>query len=197
MSKLGKMKKAKDIVQKVIRPSFIDINIPAGSASVGPPLGPILGDYGLPINKFAADFNELTKDIKKGTPLPTRIHVDGKKYKIQLYEPCVKFLIRQAAGIKKGSENPENIVGKVTHRHVYEIARVKVKQENYKIRNYSMELMCKEVIKECYHLGVKVVKDLDPDEYQVFLEDKRREEEELQRKLEQEIIEARKKLSRK
>lgn len=197
-AKLGKASKlGKEVVKKVIRASYVDMNIPAGGASVGPPLGPILGEYGLPINKFVQDFNEATKEIKTGIPMPTRIHIDGKKYRIQVYEPCVKFLIRQAAGITKPSPNPSKIVGKITLMHVYEIARVKIEQEDYKIRDYTMKMMCELVASQCYELGVQIVPHLDADEYQEFLETQKREEEEKQRAEEAALLEARKKAARK
>ena len=196
-TKLGKVSRmAGEVTKKVIKPSYVDLTVPAGGASVGPPLGPVLGEYGLPINKFVEDYNNLTKDYKKGIPLPTRIHIEGKKYKIQLYEPCMKYLIRQAAGITRESPDSEEIVGKITLRHVYEIARIKSEQEDYKIRNYSMKKLCQLVLTECYKQGVQVVEDLDAEEYQHFLEVKKQEEEERKRQEEAALAEARKKVTR-
>ena len=137
MSKLGKVARgvAEVVTKKTYKPSFVDFTIPAQGASVGPPLGPVIGEYGIPINKFVSDFNEATKELRKGVPIPTRVHIDGKKFRLELKEPCVKYLIKQAAGVRKGGSSKE-IVGKITLPHVYEIARVKSQQVCVCVCNY-------------------------------------------------------------
>ena len=172
--------------------------IPSGGASAGPPLGPLLGQRGLPIAKFVTDFNNLTKDYKPGIPLLTRIHVDGKKFSIQLMEPCTSFLIKQAAGIKKGKRPDDPVdAGKITLKHVYEIAKVKQQQHNVKIREISLQKLCQQVAHQCYKMGVQVVRDLDPVEYDEFLTKREEMEAEYQREKEEKMLEAKKKLAKK
>jgi len=197
MSKLSQV--AKD-VKNVIHSNVIKSTIKAGGATTGPPLGPILGQRGLPLTKFVEEFNDLTKNIKPGIPLPTRIHIDGKKFSIEIFEPEQSYLIRQAAGIKKGSRSlkgpNQGVVGKITHKHVYEIAKIKIQQENIKIRDISMKEMCEKITEQCYKMGVDVVRHLDADEYDEFLLEREEEEKEYLRLKEEAILAARKKLAK-
>jgi len=197
MSKLSQVAKE---VKNVIHPNVIKSTIKAGGATTGPPLGPTIGQRGLPLTKFVEEFNEMTKDIKPGIPLPTRIHIEGKKFTIEIFEPEQSYLIRQAAGIKKGTRSlkGENsgIIGKITHKHVYEIAKIKIQQENLKIRDISLKEMCEMITKQCYHMGVDVVRHLDAEEYHSFLCDREEEEQEYIRLKEEAVLAARKKLAK-
>nr|XP_002129028.1 39S ribosomal protein L11, mitochondrial-like [Ciona intestinalis] len=192
---MSKVTRASKQVKKVFHPSVIRTTMKAGGASTGPPIGPTIGQRGLPIVKFVEDFNNLTKDIKPGTPIPTRIHVDGKKFTIQLLEPESSYLIMQAAGISKGSRSMKDFpVGKITHKHIYEIAKVKLEQENVKIRNMPLKEMCELLAEQAYRLGVDVVRNIDPEEYDAFLTSKEEEEAEFQRKKEEDALAKRKKM---
>ena len=196
MSKLTR--RAVKEVKKVIQPLMMETIIPACGASAGPPLGPLLGQRGLPIAKFVTDFNNLTKDYKPGIPIPTRIHVDGKKFKIQLLEPDLNYLIKQAAGMKRDRrEGDTDDAGIITHKHVYEIANLKIQQENYKIRSLTMLQMCEIVAAECDKMGVKVVRHLDPVEYDEFLKERERLHAEYLAEEEEKLMEAKKKLAKK
>ena len=197
MSKLSQVAKE---VKNVIHPNVIRSTIKAGGATTGPPLGPVLGQRGLPLTKFVDEFNGMTKEIKPGIPLPTRIHIDGKKFSIEILEPQQSYLIRQAAGIRKGTRSLKGInggiIGKITHKHVYEIAKIKIQQENLKIRDVSMKEMCEMITRQCYYMGVDVVRHLDADEYDLFLCDCEEEEKEYIRLKEEAILAARKKLAK-
>ena len=198
MNTMSKLSKAAKEVKKVFHSNIIETIIHSCGASAGPPLGPMLGERGLPIAKFVADFNNLTKDYKPGIPIPTKIHVDGKKYTIQLLEPDLPFLIKQAAGIKDGERPADGSgAGMITYKHVYELAKIKIQQEDIKIRSITMQEMCQRVADECEKIGVNVVRNLDPVEYDEFLTERERLEEEYLKEQEELMLEAKKKLARK
>ncbi|XP_058506464.1 39S ribosomal protein L11, mitochondrial [Solea solea] len=173
MSKISKAAKA---VKKLDTGGIIRAIVRSGQASPGPPLGPILGQKGIPIGQFCKDFNEKTKELKEGIPLPVQIHVKpDRTYDLKIGQPTVSYFLKQAAGIAKGAgKTGHETAGMVSVRAVYEIAMVKAEDECFKMRNTSLETVVRSIIGSARSLGIKVVKDLSADEYKVFLE--RREE---------------------
>ncbi|CAK8695455.1 large ribosomal subunit protein uL11m-like [Clavelina lepadiformis] len=195
---MSKLTRASKEVKKVIHPNVIRSIIRAGGATTGPPLGPTLGQRGIPIAKFVTDFNNLTKDIKPGVPLPTRIHIDGKKFSIQIMEPATSFLIKQAAGIKRGKRPTDPLeAGWITHKHVYEIAKVKIEQESVKIRSVSLEDLCQSIAVQCDRMGVIIKREINSDEYEEFLKAHDEMEANYQKEKEEKLLEAKKKLAKK
>lgn len=115
------------VVEKVNHASKLRTNIGAGMAVAGPPLGPMLGQRGINIAAFCKDFNERTKDIKQGIPLPCRVRVNADRtYELVIHSPPATFLLKQAAGIPRGAMYPgKEISGKISRKHLYEIAKIK------------------------------------------------------------------------
>jgi large subunit ribosomal protein L11 len=104
----------------------IKLQIPAGQATPAPPVGPALGQAGLNIMDFCKTFNARTqKDM--GMIIPVVITVYGDRtYTFITKTPPAAVLLKKAAGIEKGSGNPnKNKVGKVTAAQLREIAKTK------------------------------------------------------------------------
>ncbi|XP_057705974.1 39S ribosomal protein L11, mitochondrial [Corythoichthys intestinalis] len=169
MSKISKAAKA---VKKLDTSGVIRATIRSGQAAPGPPLGPVLGQRGIPIGQFCKDFNEKTKEMKEGIPLPIKINVKpDRTYDLHIGRPTVSYFLKQAAGIAKGAgKTGHETAGLVSVRAVYEIARVKAEDECFKIRNVSMENVVKSIVGSARSLGIKVVNDLSADEYKLFME---------------------------
>jgi len=111
---------------------YIKLQVPAGSATPSPPIGPALGQRGVNIMGFCKEFNARTGEMDKGTPLPTVITVyQDKSFTFVTKTPPASFFLKQAAGIKSGSNNPgRDVAGKVTLQQCRDIAEKKFKDLN-------------------------------------------------------------------
>lgn len=109
----------------------IRLQLPAGAANPAPPVGPALGAAGVNIMAFCKEYNAKTKD-QAGTILPVVITVyHDRTFTFILKSPPAAVLLKKAAGIAKGSGVPNREkVGKVTHKQLLEIARIKMKDLN-------------------------------------------------------------------
>ena len=111
--------------------SVIKLQIQAGKANPAPPIGPALGQAGVNIQEFCTRFNNDTKD-KGGDIIPVVISVyEDRSYDFILKTPPAAELIKKAAGIKKGSKEPQkDKEGKITKKQLQEIAEIKMPDLN-------------------------------------------------------------------
>ena len=111
---------------------YIKLQVPAGSATPSPPIGPALGQRGVNIMGFCKEFNARTEKEAKGTPLPTVITVyQDKSFTFVTKTPPASFFIKQALNIKSGSKLPgRDSAGTITRSQLREIAEKKMKDLN-------------------------------------------------------------------
>jgi len=110
---------------------YLKLQIEAGKANPSPPVGPALGQRGINIMEFCKSFNEKTKD-KMGFKVPVVITVySDKSFTFVTKQPPASALIKKAAGLKSGSDNPlKNKVGKLTKAQLMEIVDQKIADLN-------------------------------------------------------------------
>tara|TARA_Y100001960_G_C14257496_1_gene625898 strand:- start:27 stop:455 length:429 start_codon:yes stop_codon:yes gene_type:complete len=111
---------------------YIKLQIPAGGANPSPPVGPALGQRGLNIMEFCKAFNEKTKNLEKGAPIPVVITAyKDKKFDFITKLPPVSFYLKKAANIKKGNSTPgKSMLGKIKLNQIEEIAKTKMQDLN-------------------------------------------------------------------
>ena len=107
---------------------YIKLQIPAGGATAAPPIGPALGQRGLNMMDFVKQFNDRTKNLEKGAPIPVLITAyKDKKFTFVTKLPPVSHYLKKAAKIDKGSSTPgRELIGKVTIKDIEKIATEKM-----------------------------------------------------------------------
>lgn len=105
--------------------------IPGGSATPAPPVGTSLGKFGINLGQFVQQFNDRTKEFG-GTPIPVVVSVyNDRSFDFVTKSPPASALLKQAAGIAKGSGVPnKDKVGKVTQDQIADICKQKMADLN-------------------------------------------------------------------
>ncbi|KAK3906619.1 ribosomal protein L11, N-terminal domain-containing protein [Staphylotrichum tortipilum] len=143
----------------------VKILVGAGQASPSPPVGPALGSKGIKSMDFCKEFNARTTHITPGTPMPVRVTVrPDRTFHFEIRTPQTSWLLLNAAeapmgkkGKRKGASNPgSEIVGTVSLKHIYEIA--KIKQSELRLSGLSLEGLCRSIIYQAKSVGIAVVR---------------------------------------
>ena len=123
--------------------TFIKLQIPAGAANPAPPVGPALGQHGVNIMDFCKQFNEKTRKLEQGVPIPVVLTVfEDRSFTFITKMPPMAALIKKAAGLAKGSAVPnKDKVGKLTLKQVEEVAKIKLPDLNTKDVKRAMEMV--------------------------------------------------------
>jgi large subunit ribosomal protein L11 len=111
--------------------ALVKIQIPAGQATPAPPVGTALGPHGVAIMDFCKAYNAAT-EAQRGTIVPVDITIfEDRSFTFVLKTPPTPVLIRQAAGLEKGSGTTgRDSVGTITDAQVAEIAQIKMPDLN-------------------------------------------------------------------
>ena len=134
--------------------AVVKIQIPAGKATPAPPVGTALGPHGVAIMDFCKAYNAATES-QAGTIVPVEITIfEDRTFTFVLKTPPTPVLLRQAAGLDKGSQNPgKETAGSVTMAQVEEIAKVKMPDLNAN----DIEAAKKQVAGTARSMGLEVV----------------------------------------
>lgn len=122
--------------------AIVKLQIPAGQATPAPPVGPALAPHGLNIVEFCQKFNEATKN-QEGFTIPVEITIyEDRTYDFKLKSPPASELLKKAAGIEKGSGEPNKTkVGKITRAQLKEIAEKKMADLNVENIEQAMKII--------------------------------------------------------
>jgi large subunit ribosomal protein L11 len=133
--------------------AIIKLNIPAGKATPAPPVGPALGQHGVPLMEFCKEFNARTKDLA-GDIIPAVLTVyENRSFDFVTKTPVTSALIMKAIKLNKGSDNPsKEKIGKISKAQLEEIAKIKMPDLN----TNGMEEAIKIIAGTANSMGVEV-----------------------------------------
>lgn len=140
------------MAKKVI--NVLKLNLPAGSATPAPPIGPILGQSGINMMDFLKKYNDATGD-KRGQIIPAEITIfEDRSFTFELKLPPVSAMIKQTLKLKSGSATAgRNTVGKLTEDQVKAIAEEKMPDLNTK----NLDAAIRSVKGTAKSMGVEIV----------------------------------------
>lgn len=136
----------------------VKLRVPSGAARPGPAIGQALGPLGINMAEFCKQFNEASENLyEKGTPVGVRLSAfSDRTFKFDVRSPPTSYLILKAAGMAKGpaQPSPERPSGYITPEAVYEIAKMKQKDE---MRwHLPLEGIARSVVGTARSIGVRV-----------------------------------------
>ena len=133
--------------------TLIKLNIKAGEATPAPPVGPALGQHGLPIMEFVKDFNARTANMKGNVlPVVITVYID-KTFSFITKKPPVAEMIKKAISKEKGSQTPgKEKAGKLSSSQIEQIAKEKMEDLN----TDNLEMASRIVAGTARSMGVEV-----------------------------------------
>jgi len=134
--------------------AIVRLQIQAGKANPAPPIGPALAGHGINLMAFCKEYNARTQNrVGEIIPAEISIYTDGS-FTFVLKTPPASMLLKKAAGIEKGSAQPNREkVGKVTRAQLREIAELKMKDLNA----LDIESAMKQIEGTARNMGLQIV----------------------------------------
>ena len=132
----------------------VKLQIPGGQATPAPPVGPALGQHGVPIGEFVQRFNEETKE-QAGTIVPVELYVYAdRSFDFIVKSPPAAVLVRKEVGLAKGAQLPgTEVVGAINRAQLEKIAQIKMEDLNAN----DLDAAVKMIEGTCRSMGVNVV----------------------------------------
>ena len=132
----------------------VKLQIPGGQATPAPPVGPALGQHGVPIGEFVQRFNDATKE-QAGTIVPVELYVYAdRSFDFIVKSPPAAVLVRKEVGLAKGAQIPgTEVVGEINRAQLEKIAQIKMEDLNAN----DMDGAVKMIEGTCRSMGVNVV----------------------------------------
>ena len=132
----------------------LKLQVPAGSATPSPPIGPALGQRGLNIMEFCKAFNAKTAEDEKGAPTPVVITIYAdKSFSFETKLPPVTYYLKKAMNLKSGSKLPGTVsAGTISQQQIREIAEKKMKDLNA----YDVDAAAKMIAGSARSMGLQV-----------------------------------------
>ena len=128
------------MAKKVV--AMVKLQLQAGQATPSPPVGPALGQHGVNIMEFCKAFNEKTRS-QEGTIIPALVTIfSHRTFTFITKTPPATFLIKRAAKLAKGANNPKKeVAGSITKSQIEEIAQLKMPDLNAKDMAGAMKII--------------------------------------------------------
>jgi|TARA_B110000091_G_scaffold72895_1_gene80349 large subunit ribosomal protein L11 len=133
------------------------LRVLSGQAQPSPTIGQALGPLGVNMVEFCKKFNEHTKKLTPGMPTPVMLTAfEDRTYDFKTKTPPTTWLLKQVSGVEKGTTAPgKELVGEVSSKQIYEIAKIKVQDEH--LSDISLESLCKSIKATATSMGLKTV----------------------------------------
>ena len=133
------------------------LRVLSGKATPSPAIGQALGPLGVNMAEFCKKFNDDTAKLTPGMPVPTLLTAyEDRTYSFEMKTPPTSWFLKQVSGVDKGSKTPgKEFVGKVSVKHIYEIAKIKKTDAHQAL--VPIESLSRSVASTAKSMGLRVV----------------------------------------